>query len=122
MPNTENQPFEASYEAAKQNIIGYMGEVARAYDIPIPLLNILIYEIALESRNASFSAIVGGCDVIYPEQPTPDSVPHANNDNDSESEQPEQPTTITMNAQDALKGLEKMGLSVTRDELSDKSA
>lgn len=122
MPNTENQPFEASYEAAKQNIISYMGEVARAYDIPIPLLNILIYEIALESRNASFSAIVGGCDVTYPEQSTPDSVPHANDDTDSDSKQLEQPTTVTMNAQDALKGLEKMGLSVTRDEPSDKSA
>lgn len=65
--SNENQPFEASYEAAKQSIIGFMGEVAKAYELPIPLLNILIYEIALESRNASFSAVIGNCDVSYPE-------------------------------------------------------
>ena len=74
-----------------------MGEVSRVYDIPIPLLNILIYEIALESRNASFSAIVGGCEVTYPEQPVQEN-------------QPPKTKTVTMKKEDALKEFKKMGI------------
>lgn len=97
MSNVENQPFEASYEGAKQSIISFLGEVSRAYDIPIPLLNILIYEIALETRNASFSAIVGGCDISYPEQQSNGDIPKA---------VPNNPKVI--NKEDAIKNFTTM--------------
>lgn len=105
MPNVENQPFEASYEGAKQSIINYMGEISRLYDIPIPLLNILIYEIALESRNASFSAIVGNCDIAYPEQP----------------EIPEQPISEIPKPTVAKKEFERKGMTIEKAP-ADKSA
>ena len=106
MAKQDTVPFEASYEAAKQSIIRYMGEVSHAYDIPIPLLNILIYEIALESRNASFSAIVGGCEVTYPEQNTPTEAPV------------QAPKTQTMPKEKALKEIEKMGIPVDKKQPS----
>ena len=81
-----------------------MGEVAHAYDIPIPLLNILIYEIALESRNASFSAIVGGCDVTYPEQNTQQGTPT------------QAPKTQTIPKEKAIKEFEKIGVPVDKEQ------
>lgn len=113
---TENQPFEASYEAAKQSIISYLGEVSRAFELPIPLLNILIYEIALESRNATFASIVGGCDIKYPEANVPGDI------SKKESETTE-PKTTRIKTEDALNELEAMGVNVTRNkEPSSKSA
>ena len=75
MPSQDTMPFEALYESAKQSIINYIGEVSRIYDLPILLINNLIYEIALESRNASFSTIIGNCNVTYPEQEVPETQP-----------------------------------------------
>ena len=116
MPN-ENVPFEASYEAAKQSIISYIGEVSRVFDIPIPILNVLIYEIALESRNATFSTIISNCDVKYPEQ---------NKADESQKRTPSptsEPKSKTMKTEDALKELASMGIPVTdSNEPSSKSA
>ena len=107
MPSQDTVPFEASYEAAKQSIISYIGEVSQAYDIPIPLLNILIYEIALESRNASFSAIMGNCEVTYPEQQMDDNINKSN------------PTVIPK--EKAVEGLREMGIKVNDTILDEPS-
>lgn len=131
--NTENSPFEANYESAKQSVIGFLGEVARAYDLPAPLINILVYEIALEARNASFSAIVGNCEVTYPEEVTNQQNSQVISDPAPTQETPQQnpePVSVDMSskkgevtrmkAEDAIKELEKMSVSVTNiDKPSD---
>lgn len=112
MPN-ENQPFEASYEAAKQSIISYLGEVSRVFDLPIPILNILIYEIALESRNATFASIVGGCEIKYP-----NNIP-----NDTSKDNKENNQTKKVDTKEALKELEALGVQINKtNEPSSKSA
>ena len=93
MPSQDTMPFEALYESAKQSIINYIGEVSRIYDLPILLINNLIYEIALESRNASFSTIIGNCNVTYPEQEVPET-----------QSQHLEPKTVTIKKEDTLKG------------------
>ena len=114
MPSQDIMPIEASYEAAKQSIISYIAEVSRVYDLPILLINNLIYEIALESRNASFSTIIGNCNVTYPEQEVPETKPQP---------QHREPKTVTMNKEDAFKEFKKMGLVKEEPSPStDKSA
>ena len=106
MANQVTMPIEASYESAKQSIISYIGEVSRIYDLPILLINNLIYEIALESRNASFSAIVSGCEVTYPEQPVQESQPPK----PTKPTKSAKPKTVTMKKEDALKEFKKIGI------------
>ena len=118
MPSNDTMPIEASYESAKQSIISYIAEVSRVYDLPILLINNLIYEIALESRNASFSTIIGNCNVTYPEQEVPETQPKP-----QPQPQHREPKTVTMNKEDAFKEFKKMGLVKEEPSPStDKSA
>ena len=70
-------PFEANYEKAKQSIISYVGQIAQIYDIPVIVINNLVYEIALESKVSTMSMMLAGCDVEYPS--TEDSSTEAEN-------------------------------------------
>ena len=101
--NIDNAPFEANYESAKQSIIGFLSEVSRAYDLPAPIINILIYEIALESRNNTFSAIIGNCEVSYPEELGTEKNPVM---------APKKSETQVAKTEDALKEFEKTGIEI----------
>lgn len=134
--NTENAPFEAGYEAAKQSVIGFLGEVARAYDLPTPLINLLVYEIALEARNASFSAIIGNCEVSYPEENGTAQNPRVISDPSPVLETPQsnpEPISVDMSSkkgevkrmktEDAIKEFEKMGIPMKKsDDSQEQSA
>lgn len=70
----KEMPFEAKYEKAKQSIIAYVGQITQVYDIPVTLINNLVYEIALESRVSTLSMILAGCDVSYSRVPEPEVI------------------------------------------------
>ena len=127
--NVENAPFEAQYEAAKQSVIAFLGEVARVYELPTTLINILVYEIALEARNATFSAIIGNCEVSYPNTNETSKPPTVLTDEPKETEPEQEPIVVDtsspkgkskmMKTEDALKEFEKMGIKVNRIDLKD---
>lgn len=50
-------PFEVCYEQAKLEIRNFVGEVGLKYKIPVPLLNIILSDLAKDSRISTLEAI-----------------------------------------------------------------
>jgi hypothetical protein len=50
-------PFEVCYEQAKLEIRNLVGKVGLKYKIPVPLLNIILSDLAKDSRISTLEAI-----------------------------------------------------------------
>lgn len=65
-----NLPFEVAIEKAKYEIANAINMIGRNYSIPSSILNVIVEQIANESKTNALEMIIAGYDISVPKGPT----------------------------------------------------